>query len=73
MKNIPLANILQLSVQERIQLIQEIWDSIIVVPEAIPLTEAQRKLLDERLEDLAKNPDAGSPWPEVKARILSAS
>lgn len=30
------------------------------------------KLLDERLAEHEKNPSAGSPWSEVKARILGS-
>lgn len=73
MNKISLSDILELSVAQRIQLTQTIWDSIAEFPEAVPLTEAQRRLLDERLDDLEKDPDAGSPWPEVKARILRST
>lgn len=69
---ISLAEILQLSVDERLELVEAIWDSIAEVPEAVRLTDEQRRILDERLEDLRRNPDAGSPWPEVKARILAS-
>jgi putative addiction module component (TIGR02574 family) len=33
------------------------------------LTEAEKSILDERLADYERNPAAGSPWEEVKARI----
>ena len=66
------AQIIALSVPERLRLVEEIWDSIVEFPEAVPLTDEQRRLLDERLEDLARDPDAGSPWPELKARILTS-
>ena len=36
------------------------------------LTPEQKKILDERLEVLEKNPEDGSPWKEVKQRILNA-
>lgn len=70
---IELSEILELPVEQRLKLIEAIWDSIAEFPEAIPLTEAQKHELDRRLDDLEKNPDAGSPWPEVKARIQSGS
>ena len=69
---ISLSEILELSVEERLDLVEAIWDSLVEFPEAIPLTDEQRRILDERLEDLRQNPDAGSPWPEVKARILGS-
>jgi putative addiction module component (TIGR02574 family) len=39
----------QLSVADRILLVEEIWDSIVATPEQVPLTEAQIAELDERL------------------------
>jgi putative addiction module component (TIGR02574 family) len=33
------ADILELSVAERIQMVEDIWDSIAAVPEAVPLIE----------------------------------
>lgn len=69
MKTISLAEALKLSVSERIQLAEDIWDSIAIVPEALSLTDAQRDELDRRLEDYHKNPGSGSPWQEVKRRI----
>jgi putative addiction module component (TIGR02574 family) len=67
------ADILSLSVEERIQLVEDIWDSIAVVPEAVSLSEEQKRELDRRLEAYHRNPDAGSPWNEVKGRILNLS
>ena len=44
------ADILELSVAERIQLVEDIWDSIAAAPETVPLNEDQKKELDRRLE-----------------------
>jgi len=65
-----LEEILKLSVEERLSLVSTIWESIAEDPSALELTDAQKAELDRRLDDLEKNPDTGSPWPEVKARIL---
>ena len=43
-------NILQLSVSERIQLVEDIWDSILLVPESVELSDKQKEELDRRLE-----------------------
>lgn len=40
----------ELPVDERIQLVVELWDSIAADQEAVPLTEAQRVELDRRLD-----------------------
>ncbi len=61
-------NIDRLSVMERIQLVQEIWDSIVPSVEQLPLTEAQRQELDRRLAALQANPANIIPWEEVEAR-----
>ena len=60
-----------LSVTERIQLAQELWDSIAPSAEQLPLTEAQRQELDRRLAVLQANPDNVIPWEEVEARALA--
>lgn len=64
-----LTDILQMSVAERIQLAEDVWDSIAAVPEAIPLTDAERQELDRRLELYARNPDEGIPWDELKDKL----
>jgi putative addiction module component (TIGR02574 family) len=58
----------KLSVAERIQLAEDLWDSI---PESadLPLTDAQKAELDRRLADLEQHPDAGEPWEVVRARL----
>ena len=69
MNEVTIGNLLRLSVSERIQLVEDLWDSIATVPDGIPLTEAQREELDRRLDAYHKNPDAGSPWESVRERI----
>ncbi len=70
MKPLPLSDVLELPVEERIRLAQEIWDSIAEVPEAVQLTDSERAELDRRLDGYYQDRNAGSPWPEVRARIL---
>ena len=66
---IPVNEILNLSVKERLRLVEEIWDSIAASPDEIPLTMAQRKELDRRKREHRLNPSATKPWAEVKARL----
>lgn len=72
MKQELVAEILALPVEDRVRLVEAIWDSISAVPEALPLTEWQKEELDRRLDDLEKNPEAGSTLEEVFARIRRA-
>ena len=70
--SIDLAKVLALPVAERIEIAQSIWDSVAAVPEAVQLTDSQRSELEKRLQAYRENPKAGSPWPEVRARIMSS-
>jgi len=63
------AEIKQLTVAERLLLVQEIWDSIVADQESLPITEAQRDELDKRLEAYGAAPEEGSTWEEVKQRL----
>lgn len=65
-----LSEILDLSVAERIQLVEDVWDSIAAEREELPLTEEDRQQIDRRLADLEANPGIGRPWAEVKARLV---
>ena len=66
---VSVAETLDLPISERIQLVTEIWDSIAEFPDEIELTPSTRKLLAKRLAAYRSNPNAGSPWQEVKHRI----
>lgn len=57
-----------LSSDERLHLIELLWDSLASTPEAIPLTDAQREELDRRLDDLDREGPTGVPSDEALAR-----
>ena len=61
--------VLKLSVPERILMVEAIWDSIEEKDELLEINEATKMLLDERLKAHENNPQEGSSWTEVKARI----
>ena len=64
-------DIAALSPDERLQLIERLWDSLTSTPDAIPLTDAQRAELDRRLDDLDREGPSGIPLDEVLARFRS--
>ena len=64
--------ITQLSVAERIQLAEDLWDSILDQPTDLPLTPAQQQELDRRLQNYQQDPTVGSSWEEVKQRLGSS-
>ena len=64
MKKITATDAIALSIPERIQLVEDIWDTIATEAEAVELTEDEKRIIDERLEAYHRNPDLGSPWQE---------
>jgi len=64
-----LAEARKLSVAERIELAEAIWDTVAEDAGAIPLPEEHRAELDRRLAELEAAPDAGRSWEEVRARL----
>ncbi|MBW2185194.1 MAG: addiction module protein [Deltaproteobacteria bacterium] len=73
MANLANADILELSVSERIQLVEDIWDSIAEVPNSIQLSDQQKDELDQRLDSYHKNPSQGSPWSVVRKKLMENS
>lgn len=70
MKSIPVADLLELPVPERLRLVEILWDSIAAIPEAISIPEELKAELNRRLAEFEADPEAGSPWEEVRSRIL---
>jgi putative addiction module component (TIGR02574 family) len=62
-------DIAHLSFDERLRLLDELWESLSQTPEAIPLTDAQRQELDRRLDELDREGAVGIPWEDVLRRI----
>ena len=67
-----LSELLQLPVEERLKLVEALWDSIAEFPEALELSAAQKQELDRRLEDYKNDPEAGIPWAQLKERLLAS-
>jgi len=59
--------IVSLEPADRLELIGVVWDSLSA--NDLPVTDAERALLDARLADLEANPDDQSPWSDVKSRL----
>jgi putative addiction module component (TIGR02574 family) len=62
-----------LSPEERLRLIEELWDNLNEKRGTVPLTNAQREELDRRLDDLERSGPAGIPWEQVLQQIRSRS
>ena len=60
----------RLSPQDRLALVEEIWDSLAADQEQTPLTQAQEEEVDRRLAAHRANPQAAIPWEQVEAEAL---
>jgi putative addiction module component (TIGR02574 family) len=72
MAPVRLSDILSLPREERIRLVEEIWDSIARESEALPLTAEQAAELDRRIAEYEANPEEGEPWEVVRERIRNS-
>ena len=64
-----LNEIVALSIEDRIILVQAIWDSIAAEQVYPDLTEAQKQELDRRINDYEENPDKVLTWEEIKSSL----
>ncbi len=65
-----LDEILELPVPDRLRVVEEIWESIVAAPEALPVPQSQRDELDRRLKLHQEDPEAATPWETVRSRLL---
>jgi putative addiction module component (TIGR02574 family) len=70
--NAALKTLQQLPVVERLQAVEDLWDSIAEESnQALGLSLEQRVELDERLDDLEANPHDSLLWEKVRSKILA--
>lgn len=65
------ARIFRLSVAERLQLVEELWDSIAEDSDDLPLADEDLDELDRRWADYLENPHLARSWDEVYAELLA--
>lgn len=63
--------IARLPVEERLTLVEDLWDSIAAHSAAVPLTDAQRLERQKRIEEDDARPDDLGPWETVQASTLA--
>jgi putative addiction module component (TIGR02574 family) len=66
---IDFADVTAMTIDERIALVQAIWDSIAAETDPIDLTEPQKRELDRRIAELDANPQNVLTWEEIKAHV----
>jgi putative addiction module component (TIGR02574 family) len=67
-----LSEIRLLPVPERLELVAEIWDTIIEESSELPVSRELASELERRLEEHRTNPESSRPWSEVRKEIFGA-
>ncbi len=64
---------MKLSVSERIQLVEDIWDSIAAEAsnDAFGLSQTQKTELHRRVAEHQADPSSAVPWEQVRAKLFS--
>lgn len=66
------AELLALSPAERIQLAEDLWDSVAAQPENLPpLSEEECAEIERRLSDHARDPSTAVRWEELRESLWS--
>ena len=65
----PVAEILEMSVADRLRIVGDIWDSIAADSNGFEISDEFRMELDRRLEAYKNDPDAGVTWEELDDRL----
>ena len=58
-------------VDDRVRLVQDVWDRLPDLGREADLTDEMKAELDRRIEEMDRNPESGIPWEVVKARLLA--
>ncbi|MCB1045086.1 MAG: addiction module protein [Acidobacteria bacterium] len=59
----------QLSVNEKVQVLQDLWDQIAESPDQLPVPEWHKTTLDQRKREWESSQDPGEDWDDVKCRL----
>lgn len=66
-------SVFDLSVAEKLQLVEDLWDDLSAAPEAVPVHDWQREELARRRNRLEQDPAVGISWEELRNRVRRRS
>lgn len=64
------SQLLEMPPTERLELVEALWDSLLEVPEAVPISDELRQELDRRLAAYEADKSSARPWDEIKAELF---
>ena len=59
----------ELSVDQKLRLVEDLWESIAATPEEIPVPQWQKDELARRKAEHLRNPESAIPWEEALRRL----
>jgi len=65
----PAVDFRTLSIAERLQLVEDLWDSIAHDTEAVPVAEADLRVAEQRLAEHGRDPASAIPWDQVRDEL----
>ena len=60
----------RLNKNEKIMLVEALWDSIASDPEGVEVPEHHKNILEERLQTLDEDTANGKPWNQIRSKFL---
>ena len=60
-----------LSANDRVEYLQDLWDYIADSPDQVPVPDAHKQVLDDRLAAYKAEPNLGKPWEQIRDNILN--
>jgi putative addiction module component (TIGR02574 family) len=67
---IPPAGFEDLTPDEKVQYVQDLWDYVVADVSKVPVPDWHRSILNERLAEYHAAPNEGKGWPEVRDQLL---
>jgi len=58
-----------LSIDEKIDYVESLWDTIAHAEEVLPVPDWHRQVIRERLQEHRASPDSARPWSEVRLEL----
>ena len=62
-------SVFDLSVAEKLQLVEDLWDDLAATPSGVPVHDWQKEELARRKANLMNNPASGLSWDQVKQKV----
>ena len=68
--SIPPPGFEDLTPDEKVQYVQNLWDHIVADASKVPVPDWHRRILHERLAEYHAAPHEGKAWPQVRDQLL---